>query len=170
MQQGPVDYVKEYSNYRGSDSGGYYKVSVVNVRELVDQFAYGVKMSPASIKNFLRFANDKFSAKPQYVFLIGKGVAYPAYRFNSTNPYVDQINLVPVFVYPGSDNLLSARNYSDIVETPVGRLSAVSPGEVKDYLEKVKQYEAVLSDTSLNLNDKSYTKSITDCLLLMMLL
>ncbi|MFZ1392488.1 MAG: C25 family cysteine peptidase, partial [Dokdonella sp.] len=71
LQQGPVDYVKEYSNYRGSDSGGHYKVSVVNVHELVDQFAYGVKMSTAGLKNFLRFANDKFSVKPQYVFLIG---------------------------------------------------------------------------------------------------
>lgn len=40
------DAIQNYSTYRSSIAGGSYKVLVVNVDQLVDQFAYGIKNIP----------------------------------------------------------------------------------------------------------------------------
>jgi len=138
---GASNYVQQYTSYRSSDSGGHFNVKIVDIHQLEDQFAYGISMHPLSIKNFLRFARNNFSKSPAYVFLIGKGISYKMYRdpdiysdFNvsrpETDPLTQQLNLLPVFGSPGSDNLLSSDNYTDIPMTPIGRLSAISPAEV----------------------------------------
>ncbi|HEY6974715.1 MAG TPA: hypothetical protein VH396_00410, partial [Chitinophagaceae bacterium] len=108
---GQNNYVQQYSDYRSSDSGGHYNTKIVDIRDLEDQFAYGISMHPLAIKNFLRFARENFTQQPKYVFLIGKGISYPAYRdpnlgHSETEPLTQQLNLIPVFGYPGSDNLL----------------------------------------------------------------
>ena len=144
---GSNNYIEQYADYRSSDTGGHFNVKIVDVHELEDQFAYGISLHPLSIKNFLRFARNKFTAPPAYAFLIGKGISYVAYRYNETDPLTKQLNLIPVFGNPGSDNLLSADNYEDIPATPIGRLSAVTPEEVGAYLQKIKEYESAQRDT-----------------------
>ena len=55
-----------------------------------------------------------------------------------------QLNIIPTFGNPASDNMLSAGGVlSPVPETPIGRLSVVSAKEVEDYLEKVKHYDDV---------------------------
>ncbi|CAN5730149.1 hypothetical protein BH10BAC2_BH10BAC2_15920 [soil metagenome] len=157
---GTENYIEQYSNYRSSDSGGHFNVRIVDIHDLEDQFAYGINMHPLAVKNFLRFARISFAAPPDYTFLIGKGITYTAYRYNETNPLTAQLNLIPVFGSPGSDNLLSSENYSDIPATPIGRLSAVSPEEVHVYLEKIKQYEAAQRDTINTIDSKLWMKKV----------
>jgi hypothetical protein len=158
---GAENYVQQYSDYRSSDSGGKFNVKIVDIHELEDQFAYGIKMHPLSIKNFLRYSRTHFQAPPSYVFLIGKGVTYNSYRLQETNPLTIQLNLVPVFGSPGSDNLLSSNGYDPVPATPIGRLSAVTPAEVGVYLSKIKEYEAAQRDTSAaNMTDNLWKKKV----------
>jgi hypothetical protein len=42
--------------------------------ELVDQFAFGIKKHPNSVRNFLRWARANFSTAPKFVFMIGHAV------------------------------------------------------------------------------------------------
>lgn len=56
--------VTEYKNYRNSQQGGRFNSQVYEIDELVDQFAFGIKKHPLSIKNFLRFARSRFAAPP----------------------------------------------------------------------------------------------------------
>lgn len=144
----PGNYIQQYSDYRMSDSGGKYNVKIIDIHELEDQFAYGIKMHPLSIKNFLRFSRASYQKQPSYVFLIGKGITYNSYRLQESNPLTLQLNLVPVFGSPGSDNLLSSDDVDPVPLTPIGRLSAVTPSEVGIYLQKIKEYEATQRDTS----------------------
>src|SRR6266540_2684085 len=157
---GANNYIQQYSDYRSSEIGGHFNAKVVDIHDLEDQFAYGISMHPLSVKNFLRFARANFSTPPAYVFLIGKGVSYTAYRYAETNPLTAQLNLIPVFGNPGSDNLLTAENNSDIPETPVGRLSVVSPAEVGAYLDKIKQYESAQRDTISTIPEKLWMKKV----------
>lgn len=158
---GSANYVQQYSDYRSSDSGGHFNAKVIDIHQLEDQFAFGVSMHPLAIKNFLRYARTNFTEKPANIFLIGKAVAYTAYRLDkSTNPLTAKINLVPVFGSPGSDNLLSSDNYDPVAATPIGRLSAVSAAEVGTYLEKIKQYESAQRNSSQTLEDKIWMKKI----------
>jgi Peptidase family C25 len=156
-----VNPVDDYKNYRASANGGGFNVKVVDIDELVDQFAFGIKKHPLSVKNYLRFARAKFSAQPQFVLLIGHGVAYNEYRPNIADPMADRLNIVPTFGWPASDNLLaSADGASPIPLTSIGRISAVIPEEVSDYLDKVKEYEAAQKTNPNTIADRAWMKNV----------
>ncbi len=72
----PVD---DYKNYRRTTAGGNFNAQVVDINELVDQFAFGIKKHPLSIKNFLNYARAHYVVQPQFVFLIGRGLEYNDY-------------------------------------------------------------------------------------------
>ncbi len=157
---GATNYVDQYKAYRTSQQGGSYNAKVIDINDLVDQFAWGIKKHPLSIKNFIRYARYHFADSVKFVFLIGKGVIYNEYRANESDPLADQLNLVPTWGNPASDNLLAADNISAVPALPIGRLSAVTPQEVGDYLLKVKQHEASQSDTTQTIAAKAWMKNV----------
>lgn len=157
---GKQNYVFQYRDYRASDTGGAYNAKVIDITDLEDQFAFGIKWHPLAVKNFLRYARDKFAVKPAFAFLVGKGLEYDVYRMNETDPHVLQTNLIPTFGTPGSDNLLASNDYDPVPATPVGRLSAVTPQEVGDYLAKIKQYELAQIDTAQTADSKGWMKNV----------
>lgn len=154
------NHIERYHQYRSSQEGGGYKVRVIDIEELVDQFAYGIKKHPSAIKDFVKFAMEKFSIKPRFVFLIGKGVTYDAYTKKQSDPVADKLNLVPTFGYPASDVLLVSPYGSAVPSVGVGRLSVVSGEEVGDYLAKMKEYEQKQSKQDLNLQSRLWMKNV----------
>lgn len=144
LRTGSEDVVGAYGAYRSSSGGGGYDVLISDIDELGDQFCYGNRKNPLTIKRFILFAIDKFATKPKMVFLIGRGSNYySAYR-SGGGWAAEILNSVPTWGVPGSDNLLAARNdMKPVPEIPIGRLSAINPEEIKVYLEKVKQFEAL---------------------------
>jgi len=155
------NYVEQYRAYRNSDKGGSYISQVVDINDITDQFAWGIKKHPLSIRNFLRYARANFANPPLFVFLIGKGVNYIDYRQNEDQPDAETLNLVPTWGHPASDNLLSAEdNSSAVPQTPIGRLSAVTPDEVGAYLQKVMQYDSLQNDTIHTVESRSWMKNV----------
>lgn len=153
--------VVQYRNYRNASAGGGFKAHIYSIDELVDQFAFGVKKHPLSIKNFLHFARANFPTLPKHAFLIGKGVSYNEYRMNQADPLADRLNLVPSFGNPASDNMLSAQGVTSTAPlTLIGRLSVVSVTELEDYLEKVKEYENVQLTATNTIKDRLWMKNI----------
>ena len=45
-----------------------YNIKVVDINELVDQFAFGIKKHPFSIKNFLRYSRTHSQKPPKCFF------------------------------------------------------------------------------------------------------
>ncbi len=152
--------VELYRQYRASAAGGSYNAIVVDIDELVDQFAYGIKKHPSSIKDFIQYAAANFTIKPKFVFLVGKGVSYDEYLFKHDKPYADKLNLVPTFGYPASDVLLVSAYGSAVPTVPVGRLSVVSGDEVESYLNKMKEYEAHQKSQDQTLENKQWMKNV----------
>ena len=140
-----VNPVNDYKAYRSSVAGGGFDVQTYDINELIDQFGYGIKKDPLSIQNFLRYARTLWSVKPQFVFLLGHGMCYNDYNTygeQQHNPLADQLDLVPTWGYPASDNKLTCNNPVDAAPaTPIGRLSVVFGSEIENYLAKVKEYE-----------------------------
>lgn len=155
-----VNNIEQYRLYRSSAAGGNFNAKTVNIDELVDQFAYGIKKHPSAIKDFIQYAKNTFSASPQYVFLMGKGITYDDYVNNRNSQYAEKLNLVPTFGSPASDVLLSSPYGSIIPTVPIGRLSAVSGDEVGYYLQKMKEYEQAQSSTSQTLDSKLWMKNV----------
>ena len=155
--------VEEYQQYRSSSAGGGFNAKIYDIEELVDQFAFGQEGHPLSIKNFIRFARARFASPIRQIFLIGKGVTYNYYRQGTSTirPQMQELNLLPTFGFPGSDNLLSSASSSDpIIQTPIGRLSVIRPAEISDYLEKVKEYEQVQRTVSGRIEDQLWKKNV----------
>lgn len=155
-----VNNVDLYRAYRSSAAGGGYDAKIYDIDQLIDQFAYGIKVHPLAIKDFIQFAVNTFTPKPQYVFIIGKGIVYSDYVLNQNSPYDDQLDLVPTFGSPGSDILLSSPYGSTVPSVPIGRLSAVSGTEVGYYLKKMKEYETAEASTVETEANKLWTKKI----------
>ena len=153
--------VEDYKNYRASVTGGSHNVKVVDINELVDQFGYGIKKHPLSVKNFLRFARKNFAAAPNFVLLMGKGMNYYEYKRYESDPQAERLNLVPTFGLPASDNLLSADGVIiPIPATPIGRLSVINAKELEDYLEKIKEYENAQKNAPNTIAGRDWMKNI----------
>lgn len=157
---GPEDPVEEYRQYRASAAGGGFTAKVYLIDQLVDQYAFGIKMHPLSIRNFIRRARDKNALKPKYVLLIGKAVVYNSYVTNQSAANMELLQLVPTFGNPASDNLLTAEGNSSVPLTPIGRLSVVNKTEISAYLDKVKAYELQSKTTAPGVSDAGWKKNI----------
>ncbi len=154
------NYVEDYRLYRTSANGGSFVTKTYNIDELTDQFAFGIKNHPAGIRDFIRYADRNFAAKPKYVFLIGRAVDYRDYFTNKGNAQLDKLSKVPTFGWPASDALLSAEPGTIVPIISIGRLGAINGGEVNIYLQKVIQYEAAQRSSSPYIADKAWMKKI----------
>ena len=150
--------VVQYSAYRSSTAGGGYNTKVYDIDDLTDQFAYGIKKHPSSIRNFIRYLS-KYNSNIQYLFLIGRAVTYNQYRMNE-GATADQLDLVPTFGYPASDALLVSSGVNPSPIVPFGRLAAISQGEVANYLTKVQQYESQVTTSSQTIENKAWMKQV----------
>ena len=65
------NYVQEYADYRSSAAGGNFKSKIVDIEQLYDQFAYGVRQHPMSIRNYAQFIKKNWT-NPQYLVLVEK--------------------------------------------------------------------------------------------------
>ena len=147
----------EYSVYRQFTSpvNKGYDAIVVNIEDLYNQFAYGIRYHPLAVRNFATYIKSKWD-NPKYLFLIGKGRQYVNTRISKPNNL-----LIPTFGHPESDILLVAPTHSRTPSIPIGRLSATTPDQVAIYLNKIKEHEAeVAAATQQNYVEKSWTKNI----------
>jgi hypothetical protein len=153
--------VEKYKTYRNSAAGGGYNVRVTDVENLYDQYAYGIDKHPMALKNYLKQAKNLFTVAPKFVLIIGRGTAYNDARFNQNEPYMNQLNMVPTFGYPASDNLLTAADGASVQSIPIGRLGAINTTEVDAYLDKLKQFELKQSDLNFTIDNKAWMKNAT---------
>ena len=153
------DAIENYKNYRSSPEGGAYRVGIYDIDELVDQFAFGIKKHPLSIKNFIAFARALFSKSPSNILLVGKGITYDQYRSFESRSVTERMNLVPTFGNPGSDNILASSDNDPTPEVPIGRLSVVRGDEINAYLEKVKEHAKALLPLDQSIAGKAWMKN-----------
>ncbi len=161
LNNGPTgNPVENYRLYRSSAAGGSYQARVYDIDQLVDQFAFGIKGHPLSIKNFITLAKKTYAVPPRFVLLLGRGILYSEYRKNESFAITDAISLIPTFGSPGSDNLLASESLNPLPDIPIGRIAAVSGEEVENYLQKVKQYELAAVTGQQTIKDKAWMKNV----------
>ncbi len=132
LLQGAAD----YAAYRASNG---YKPLVVTSQQLYDQFYYGLH-HPLALRNFCDFALEKLPAPPKYLLLLGKGQLHYLVRSDTIGFNYD---LVPTFGTPGSDYMITSGLKGTVFEPAIatGRIPATTNAEIKNYLDKVKEYE-----------------------------
>ncbi|MBF9255379.1 hypothetical protein I2I11_18930 [Pontibacter sp. 172403-2] len=143
-----------YAAYRASAAGGGYDTLLMPMDQIVDQFHYG-EFSSNAVRHMMAFIDT--SPRARQLFILGKGLAYASdtyrsvngkfsfYQVGARNPKVHELDLVPTGISPSSDIFFTAdfRNNSYVPQVPTGRLAATSPEQIINYLNKVKEYEAL---------------------------
>lgn len=157
--------VEDYRAYRSSATGGAFNAKIYLEDQLIDQFGFGIKKNPAGIRNFVRFIRNKYPVQPKHIFIIGRGVNYLHQKANEAQSSqikenLEKLNLVPTYGWPASDVLLVSDPGTSSPKVPIGRLTAIYPSEVADYLKKVKDLERAQQTPSPIVKDKSWMKNI----------
>ncbi len=133
--------IKAYANYRASAAGGGYDTLTVSIPDLFNQYSFG-ENTPLAIFNFMRRMVDQ--GNPEYLFLIGKAldIRHAFHRKEST--LFSFHDLVPTSGSPPSDALYTAGLNGSEFEAAVatGRLSASTPDDVINYLNKIIEKES----------------------------
>lgn len=151
------NYPEEYRAYRNSSNGGSYNAILVDVQDIYNEFGFGYSYSSLAIKNFLNYAysSTSWNNKPQHVFILGKGINYfdyLAYSKDTSNSF--PFSPIPSFGEPCSDWLLTDFNKDNRPKISIGRLSAYNTTDIKNYLQKVIDYEVGLNNTSNQTSDE----------------
>jgi hypothetical protein len=157
LRTGAVDEVERYRNYRNSPAGGSRQAIIVNIEELYDQFAWGIAKHPLAIRHFVNYALANWTVKPDFLFLLGKGVAYSYINKKQKIQYA--ACLVPSYGVEPSDILLSTPNnavYQNNLST--GRIPAHTPNDVRIYLDKIITYENNFSSSNCDIDNRQWMK------------
>ena len=150
--------IQDYANYRNSAAGGSFKSAIVDVQQIYDQFGYGSVRHSMSVRNYIHYIKKNWG-NPHFIVLIGKSRDYTAVRTTdqlAQNTYFD----LPTWGYPGSDILLAASNTANEPVIPIGRISAIQPVDVSNYLEKVKTFENSQNNAPQTADSRDWMKNI----------
>jgi hypothetical protein len=131
-----------------------YKVAVVNIEDIYDEFSYGNK-SPAAIKDFLAYAKSNWKVAPVYLLLVGDAsydsrnyLGYGNFDFVPTK-LVDTVEMETA-----SDDWLADFNNDNISDLMVGRLPVRSAAEASLLIGKILNYrKSTPSQSALLVSD-----------------
>jgi len=126
-----------YAAYRNTKG---YSSLLVDVNELYDQFAWGIRQHPQSIRSFSDYMIDNAAGYPKYLLFLGKGIMLPDARSGVGH----SLNFVPTWGEPSSDQLFTSKLNSNkfIPELATGRIAATSNDDVTAYLNKLIEFES----------------------------
>ncbi len=144
---GYADPVKAYADYKASKEGGGFKTTVVDIQQIYDQFGYG-EYGVLAIRKYMEHI-WRSGGRPKHLFLMGRSLSPRFfYYWNLPNSLSWALrDFVPTWGFPCSDSEIteslngSPRHVSGI---STGRLSAMTPLEIANYLDKVKEYDKTL--------------------------
>jgi hypothetical protein len=156
-----TNHVAEFAAYRESAAGGGHKVTIVDVNELYEQFAYGVRFHPIAVRNFLHYA-EKNWPNLNFAFIIGKGLDYKDFRTSTAqNSLADSLFFVPTYGSPAADMpfVLTGNRLSKPLAA-LGRLAVTKPSDIGVYLEKVKSHELTQQTATQTIEGKAWMKRV----------
>ncbi len=136
--EGLLPAARNFAAYRASTAGGGHDTLVVTMRELADWFNYG-EWSPVAIRNFAETMRRRGA---EFLFLVGQSRWPQTVRRAANRAALDP---VPNAGWPSADAPLVMGLNGDNPFVPglaVGRLSAATPRQVLDYVQKVRAHEA----------------------------
>ena len=128
---------EDYKSYRASTQGGSYKVKVLYVQDIVNNFSYGID-HPIGIKNLCQ----TLPPSTEHILLLGKGQTHNRMRKDAR--LRKNFNLVQTIGLPPSDVLFVSdyQNNELLINRSIGRVPAKNLTEINNYLDKIKALES----------------------------
>lgn len=138
-----LDGAKAMAAYRAADG---LASEVVTLRDIYDEVSDGIA-TPEALRAFLALVAERWDPVPRYVLLLGDG------HYDYRGLQEPGGNLMPPIMVPTAFGLVPADNrFADPGDTlgvprmAVGRLPALSVGEVLAYRDKIEAWESAAGD------------------------
>ena len=118
----------------------YRDATVVELPDIYDEFNFGIA-NPHAVHDFLAYANKSWTSKPRFAALLGKGTIDPKDFMGYGG------NLFPVLMVETPNGLYNSDNqYADfdddgVPDIAIGRIPALVPADVTNYVAKLVAYE-----------------------------
>jgi Peptidase family C25 len=118
-----------------------YKVEMVDVEAIYDQFSFGNK-SPYAVKEFLQYARANWKIAPQYVLLAGDASYDPKNYLGFGDWDIVPTKLIDTgLMETASDDWFADFNQDGVPEMSVGRLPVRSKEEAENMVARIVRYE-----------------------------
>jgi hypothetical protein len=154
----PGDFMLAVNPLRELRQSQGYKVAVVDIEDVYDEFSYGNK-TPLALKDFLAYAHSNWKVAPRFVMLVGDA-SFDAknYLGFGWNDFLPTSLIDTQLMETASDDWLADFNGDGLAEMAVGRLPVRSPREAAVVLAKIVSYDQssrsegvlLVADESLN--------------------
>jgi hypothetical protein len=125
-----------------------HTVKIVKISDVYNEFNYG-RFSPEAIRKFTTHAWNHWNPRIKYLFIIGDA------NWDYRNIHSKVPNWVPTMIYWSSASNIVSDNYFAMMDTTsnkpsfaVGRLTARTQDDVRNYIKKVLAYETGTTDNS----------------------
>jgi Peptidase family C25 len=141
-----VDIIQQYKAYKESVAGGSHQVVVAYTDELQELFGFGQPKHPLAIRKYLQWTQSWGTNNPKHALLIGKG--FTAFTLSSAVGANYNNNLIPSFGHAASDYHYATMDGSDIQFLGLGRLAVTNGQTVRNYLDKLIEYNLEYNATS----------------------
>ncbi|OIQ19905.1 MAG: hypothetical protein BM556_05305 [Bacteriovorax sp. MedPE-SWde] len=156
------------------------EVMLVTPRQIYGEFSNG-QVSTSAIRDFMNFAIDSWTNKPEYLLVLGDGTNDPLDHNIDSESAADRVVLdeetIPTphmtgrFMEFGTDNYFVTQEGSTLPRISVGRLPSNDPEDIRNYVTKLIAYEngtsqpdelktiSFVSDTDLGYYEKFSQRS-----------
>jgi hypothetical protein len=131
-------------NHRENNSKLNISTALIEVNEIFNEFSCG-QLDPTAIRDFIKYAYDNWTDKPEYVLLFGDGT----YDYKNIEKIGD--NLIPPYEtleslnelasYPMDDFFARVDGNDSRVDIAIGRLNINSSAEARIAVDKIIKYE-----------------------------
>ena len=138
------DAANNLKSYRENQAPVTISTYVADIEQIYNEFSGGI-IDPTAVRDYLKYAFDNWSIKPQYVLLFGKGT----YDYKNIEKYGD--NFVVTWQTEESLDLLNSYTTDDFfgrvsgndntVDLALGRITCANPGEANTMVNKIIDYE-----------------------------
>jgi hypothetical protein len=138
-----ISAAQRLKSHREQPTDNFLATKIVDVTKIYNEFGGGL-LSPAAIRNYLRYVNDHWQTPPKYVLLFGDGHHdYKNILTPTTNwvpPWETQESFRPLSSYAVDDDYVIF-NSGNRVGVGLGRLAPRSLSEANTMVDKIIEYE-----------------------------
>ncbi len=146
------DQANELKNYRESEAEEKLSSIVVDVDQIYNEFSGGT-LDVSAIRNFIKYAYDNWSIKPEYVLLFGDGNYdykniegnnnfIPPYETYDTSLFsLSKIKYDELYSFPMDDYYAMVDGNDSRMDLAIGRVPFQTVNEAQIIVDKIKSYE-----------------------------
>lgn len=139
-----LDAANRLKDYRQNDAEIPISTIVVDIQEIFNEFSGGL-FDPTAMRDFLKYAYDNWTIKPEYVLFFGAGTYdyknIEGFGGNFIPTYQTQESLDLIYSYTTDDYFCRVSGIDSIVEFGFGRITAHNSTEANTAVDKTIYYE-----------------------------